>query len=399
MSNVNSNFYIHVIFFKNNIYLRNKRNNKYKLEMRFGLATGAILIINAAMSMSVFGFAFQRQNSLFVRHHNVKSVIRRYLSSSNSAVGDQILPEFVNKNNRDDQVFSALSACGGIKVTVATTRNIVNDLMIMHTMNPVPADALARAITCTLLVSNGMQDEQTLQVTIQGDGALRGIFAVSTGSGKVRGYVGNSQVNNIPLQEAVGRGSVQVVKMHPDWSTPYNGITAIRNGSIDIDIGCYLAESEQRSCALASATSMKGILCTSAGGYLVEQLPSCDKESIEKVERNLARVVKKDGGSAVPSNLLLEGVTPYEIASQLLEGMDMKPLGQISPEITCKCNEERLIRSVRLIPKEEVDQILKEHGQIEARCEFCSKIYRIDADRINNILNTATDDPSLYKDL
>ena len=36
-------------------------------------------------------------------------------------------------------------------------------------------------------------------------------------------------------------------------------------------LGAYLAESEQRSCALAAGTAVKGILCTAAGGYLIEQ--------------------------------------------------------------------------------------------------------------------------------
>ena len=62
-------------------------------------------------------------------------------------------------------------------------------------------------------------------------------------------------LGQMTLEEAVGKGAVNVVKNHPDWPRPYNGITAIRHGDIDRDIGIYLAESEQRSCALAAATA------------------------------------------------------------------------------------------------------------------------------------------------
>ena len=48
------------------------------------------------------------------------------------------LEKYRNKNNLDDQVFSAMSADGGLKVTVATMRNLLNEMMIQHTMNPVP---------------------------------------------------------------------------------------------------------------------------------------------------------------------------------------------------------------------------------------------------------------------
>ena len=46
-------------------------------------------------------------------------------------------------------------------------------------------------------------------------------------------------LGDMKLTEAVGLGSVKVVKFHPDWPNPYNGITAIRHGDIDRDIGTF----------------------------------------------------------------------------------------------------------------------------------------------------------------
>ena len=94
---------------------------------------------------------------------------------------------FENKNNINDQVVSCISGDGGIKVTACTVRNMVNDMMIMHNLTPVPIDALGRAVACSVLVSNGMQDEQVFQLTVDGDGPLRGIVAISSGRGEVRG--------------------------------------------------------------------------------------------------------------------------------------------------------------------------------------------------------------------
>ena len=79
---------------------------------------------------------------------------------------EEKLESYRNPSNRDDQVFSAISANGELKVTAATTRNVINDLMMQHTLTAVPADALGRAITCSLLLSNGMQEEQIFQLTL-----------------------------------------------------------------------------------------------------------------------------------------------------------------------------------------------------------------------------------------
>ena len=53
-------------------------------------------------------------------------------SPSIDASTETALQQYHNKNNLDDQVFSAISACGGLKVTVATIRNLLNEFMIQE---------------------------------------------------------------------------------------------------------------------------------------------------------------------------------------------------------------------------------------------------------------------------
>lgn len=76
------------------------------------------------------------------------------------------LAEYINKNNREDQVFSALSEDGGIKVTAVTARNLLNDMSLQHTMTKTPTDALGRAVVCGLLMANGIQEEQMVQLSL-----------------------------------------------------------------------------------------------------------------------------------------------------------------------------------------------------------------------------------------
>mmetsp|Transcript_1537 Transcript_1537/g.2168 ORF Transcript_1537/g.2168 Transcript_1537/m.2168 type:complete len:406 (+) Transcript_1537:135-1352(+) len=304
------------------------------------------------------------------------------------------LEEYRNKSNRRDQVFSAISGDGGIKVTVCTIRNLVNDFMIQQTMTQVPSEALGRTMTCALLMANGIQDEQVVQITIKSDGPLRGVVGIANGKGELRGYVGTPALGEMPLTEAVGKGLVQIVKNHPAWPRPYNGITAIRHGDIDRDVGIYLAESEQRSCALAAATSINGILCNAAGGYLIEQLPDVDPNVVQQVEQNLAKLVEMDGGEKLPTNLLLNGVTPLEIVETILAGLDMQPLQQMEPTLSCECNEERLFRALRMLPREEVEDILEKEEEISARCHFCGTEYRMTPPELRKRLDEAKGDPT-----
>jgi len=316
-----------------------------------------------------------------------------------AAATKEELEAFQNNFNLEDQLLSCISGNGEIKVTACTIRNLVNDVMIQQTLTATPADALARSMACTLMLSNGMQTEQTYQLTMACDGPIRGVVSISDGAGQLRGYVGNPGLGDMHISEAIGKGTVQVVKMHPDWKIPYNGVTAIEHGDIDRDVGIYLAASEQRACALAAASKYNGILCTAAGGYVVEQLPGCSPETSEQIEKNLAKLVGMDGTDTLPAGILLGGGTPLDICAAVLEGLDMKPLQQIAPKLICKCSEERLFRRIRLLPISEVDKIIEDNEQVEARCDFCGKVYRMSPDQVAKKFEEATGDPSLEKDL
>jgi len=322
-------------------------------------------------------------------------------ASNNDDTKEAPYEEYRNKNNIRDQILAAISSNGEIKVTAATTRNLVNDVMMRQSLTAVPADALGRSMTCSLLLSNGMQEDQTFQLTMACDGPIRQVVAVADTTGAVRGYVGCPSLGTMTLPEAIGKGTVQIVKNHPSWPNPYNGITSIINGDIDRDVGIYLAQSEQRACALAAGTAVApgGILCLSAGGYVVEQLPGCSEETVRIVERNLGRLVDRDGTKgAAPTGILKNGGTPLDICEAVLDGLGMEPLLQVEPKFVCECTEDRLFRAIRLLPREEIMDIVKTQEQIEARCEFCGKVYKMGPEEVADRYKKAKGDASLDED-
>jgi molecular chaperone Hsp33 len=45
----------------------------------------------------------------------------------------------------------------------------------------------------------------------------------------------------------------------------------------------------------------------------------------------------------------------------------------------CRCSRERVENMLRALGRDEVDSVIAEFGQVEVRCEFCSRAYRLDA--------------------
>lgn len=116
------------------------------------------------------------------------------------------------------------------------------------------------------------------QIVFQGRGPLGTMRCMGDSSGQVRGYVQNPTAN-APLRPdgklnvggIVGSGVLSVVRSHPSWKEPYNGLVLIKTGEIAEDIAHYLAESEQTNSAIALGVLMNregGV--SAAGGYLVQ---------------------------------------------------------------------------------------------------------------------------------
>lgn len=119
---------------------------------------------------------------------------------------------------------------------------------------------------------------------------------------------------------------------------------------------------------------------------------------MEKVGQNLAKLVEKDGGENLPTNLLSGGVAPVDIAEIVLDGLGMQPLQQIEPVFKCQCTSDRLVRALRLLSPEDVDDILQKEEKVEARCEFCGKVYSMAPEEVRKEMAKQGGDPAKDED-
>lgn len=121
---------------------------------------------------------------------------------------------------------------------------------------------------------------------------------------------------------------------------------------------------------------------------ILRNLPDCIPENISQklVQKNVDEV------EALPTNQLLEGKTAGDNA---LIGIEM--LGHDSPKTECKCSAKKIFRSLRLLPPEEVDNILREEGQLEALCQTCGTVYSMGREEVERRFLGANAYPSKNK--
>ena len=320
-----------------------------------------------------------------------------------SADGDAT--EEADRASGSDMLVTAISGDGSISAKAIVTTDLVAETSRLQGLGGLAAAALGRAMTCALLVADGVKDEETFQVNFRGDGPLRGVLAIANGKLEARGYVGNPAVTLPPnakgkfdVGAGVGKGSLQVVRTKnlpgEEVSTPFTSITEIKTGEIPEDLNWFLLDSEQREGALAAGVFVQGTddgedlngekleaaAVQAAGGWYVQLLPFADEKTVEQLTANLQAMSARS-----PTSMIREGLGPEEVLNLLLEGMDPQIMSRKAPGSlakTCPCSEERVFRTLRLLPRSEVDDIMEKNEEIEVKCEFCGKRYCMSPEKI-----------------
>lgn len=266
---------------------------------------------------------------------------------------------------------------GSAFVIAADTTDVVSKAEQIHKTSAVTTAALGRLMTaCSMMgdMLKGKDDSITLRMN--GEGPAGTLIAVSDSQGNTRGYVQNPVVE-IPLNEkgkldvkgAVGTNGFLYVMKDMGMNEPYVGQTEIVSGEIAEDITNYFAVSEQTPsvCALGVLVD-KDLSVKAAGGFIIQLLPGCPEEVIEKIEKSISMIDSV-------TNMLSQGMTPDDIAKIALDGIEIDKLDESEIEYRCNCSKQRVETALISTGIESLKEMAEENKDITVECHFCDKTY------------------------
>lgn len=288
------------------------------------------------------------------------------------------------------KVIRALTDDGFIRITVFDSTDVVTKAKKIHSLTNVAAAALGRLLTGAVIMAADMKEtDNRICLNVRSDGEIGTLAAESYKTGEVKGFVSNPNVN-LPLRAdgkldvggALGySGSLSVIK---DFGTgePQTGTVELISGEIAEDISYYYSQSEQipTAVALGVLVSKDGIVLGS-GGYMLQLLPDCPEETLEKAEKNI---------NNIPKNLSLffaEDKDPHELVKTLLSDMPYKIIEEYESVYKCDCTKERVERALLSIGKNELKKIMQEDEDAEVTCHYCNKKYNFSKKDLENLLS------------
>jgi molecular chaperone Hsp33 len=271
---------------------------------------------------------------------------------------------------------SALNGVNDLTVKAVSCKMILNEYIRRFNLSPVVAKHFGELVACGLLMGSSLKGEESLQISFVGsqDALIRSMLVVVDGAQRVKGTISNPEALSNSLSDEItsieslfGKGGdIRIVKNHPTWKHPMNSIVLMQNTSISLNLALYLAHSEQRSGVFVSDIIIGADKsCTVAATVLVECLPDCRPESVNTAIENLNYVDKRK----LSSYFLDEGDENSALNSIVDDCLLSMEKGSSrwngTPKFACECSLDKVWRSIRLLPKVDIDEIVNENTGVE----------------------------------
>jgi molecular chaperone Hsp33 len=256
----------------------------------------------------------------------------------------------------------------GLKASIATVTLAAREGQRMHGLHDVSAMMLAQGLTAATLLASLQKDQTRVNLQLECDGPLRGLFVDAGASGYLRGYVKNPYLdvegNRGPMRWRPALGNSGFLSVLKDLGEHefYRSSVELKAMDFAPDLEGYFAASEQVATRTALAVERDGAEPLGAvAGVLVQALPDGDTAALEQLGQTLSARLEEQ----------VKRTDAHGLLQALLPGFE--PAGSVPLAWRCGCSKQKVLLALSSLGKAELMDMLATKGGAAADCQFCGK--------------------------
>lgn len=285
-----------------------------------------------------------------------------------------------------DYLLRVVAKEAGVRGLAVVTTGLVNEIATQHGTQPTATAVLAEGLTAGTLLGGLLKVQQRVALKLEGNGPIGKVVVEGDSYGRIRGYVGNPEVN-LPLRlgvqdtaAALGNQGQLVVIRDLRLKELAESVIPLSSGVIAEELTRYLTQSEQipSTVQLGVHLDEQGTV-THAGGVLLQALPPYETAVVQHLTGRVAELPPI-------ADLLRSGETPETLMALIFGEIKYQVLEERPLSFRCNCSWDRTWRALVSLGADEIRQMLEKEGKAEVECHFCHTEYHFDADDLQMIL-------------
>ncbi len=277
-----------------------------------------------------------------------------------------------------DHLVRILTEDGNIRVSVAMTTAMVEEVRRRQQADPTATVAIGRLTTAAALFGSLLKGRQRVGLTVEGNGPLQRLQAEGDAHGRVRATLKVAQANLPPVggrydvAGAVGHAGFLHVVKDLGLKEPYRSMVQLVSSEIAEDLAYYFTTSEQTPSSVGPGVELgQQAEVAVAGGFLLQLMPGADAAVADHLTEQLEVLPPT-------TSLLRQGLSPESLAERLLAGHAYRVLGTTPLTFACECSQQQTIQLLRSLGAAELDSLIEEQDAVTVTCEYCKESYTVD---------------------
>lgn len=258
---------------------------------------------------------------------------------------------------------------------------------------PAPvSDLLGQLLVLAGALAGGLKFAGRFSLQIRADGPVRLLVADCTNDGEMRGYASFDAERlgeGAPARpmDLLGKGMLALtVDQRSDGGELQQGIVELGGDSLSDCMLNYFHRSEQVRTGIRVAVGQDPMSGRwHAGAIVMQALPVTDPRRMPEAEEDWRRAMLLLG-TASDAELLDPLLRPDDLLFRLFHEDGVRVFTPLALAPGCSCDEQRVWNMLASFPLDDLESMRQEDGGITVTCQFCSRVYAFDQDRLSGLL-------------